>query len=222
MATVMVDQWSLRIPAWVQDLESLRRWADTDEFPEKGRVCWILGEVWADMSTEQIYTHNQVKQAFNLRLGGFVEENDLGLYFPDGVLLSNEAAELASRPDAIFTSHEALESRRVAVVEGRTEGHVELEGSPDMVLEVVSTSSVKKDTETLRELYWKANIREYWLVDARGEKIVFEILRQTARGYVATKKQDGWLKSAVFGRSFRLLRELDRRGDPKFTLAIRP
>jgi Uma2 family endonuclease len=37
-----------------------------------------------------------------------------------------------------------------------------------MVLEVVSASSVEPDTQTLRELYWAAGIKEYWLVDARG------------------------------------------------------
>src|SRR5256885_8764701 len=49
------------------------------------------------------------------------------------------------------------------------EGYLELEGTPDMVLEVVSESSVQKDTKRLRQLYWQAGIREYWLVDARRE-----------------------------------------------------
>ena len=44
-----------------------------------------------------------------------------------------------------------------------------------MVLEVVSNSSVRQDTQELVEDYFWAGIPEYWLVDARGETPVFEI-----------------------------------------------
>ena len=40
----------------------------------------------------------------------------------------------------------AIEDRRVRLVEGVEEGHVAIEGTPDVVLEVVSTRSVRKDT----------------------------------------------------------------------------
>ena len=35
-------------------------------------------------------------------------------------------------------------------------GYLELEGVPDMVLEVVSRSSVRKDTVLMRQAYWRA------------------------------------------------------------------
>src|SRR5207253_1770358 len=133
-----------------------------------------------------------VKQEFNLVLGGLAKTGRLGLYMPDGMLLSNEEANLSCQPDGTFVSHQTLEEERIRLVEGKDEGYVELEGTPDMVLEVVSNSSVEKDTETLRDLYWQAGIPEYWLVDARGEAVTFEILRHTPRGYVSTRKQSGW------------------------------
>jgi len=94
-------------------------------------------------------------------------------------------------------------------------------GSPDMVLEVVSPSSVEKDTVILRQLYWKAGVREYWLVDPRGLELHFDILRHAEKSYVATRRQQGWLKSAVFGKSFRLTKRNDTRGNPVFTLEVR-
>ena len=33
--------------------------------------------------------------------------------------------------------------------------------------------------------------------------------------------EPGWLKSAVFGKSFRLTRQVDPLGDPRYTLAVR-
>jgi Uma2 family endonuclease len=96
-----------------------------------------------------------------------------------------------------------------------------VEGSPDMVLEVVSPGSVKKDTDILKRGYWEAGVREYWLVDARSDPLSFEILRHSAKGYVATRKRDGWLKSAVFGKSFRLSNRTTALGHPEYTLEVR-
>jgi Uma2 family endonuclease len=97
-----------------------------------------------------------------------------------------------------------------------------LDGTPDMVLEVVSPSSVEKDTVQLRHLYWQAGIREYWLVDARGPRLVFDILSYTPKGYAATRKQAGWLKSATFQRSFKLTHRTDHLGHPDYQLEISP
>ena len=92
---------------------------------------------------------------------------------------------------------------------------------PDMVLEVLSVQFRRKDTITLRDLYWQAGISEYWLVDARGDRPLLEILRYTDKGYVTVRKQGGWAKSAVFGKSFRLTEQTDPLGHPEYTLAVR-
>ena len=88
---------------------------------------------------------------------------------------------LESLADGVFLSTVSVQQKRVRVVEGKGRGHVELEGSPDMVLEVVSPSSVEKDIVILRQAYWEAGIPEYWLVDARAEPLKFDILRHTAK-----------------------------------------
>ena len=81
-----------------------------------------------------------------------------------------------------------------------------------MVLEVISPSSEEKDTEIMPRLYWRAGIPEYWLIDVRGDRLDFRILRRGARGYTAVRPRGGWVKSAVFGRSFRLERRIDALG----------
>lgn len=89
-----------------------------------------------------------------------------------------------------------------------------------MVLEIVSDSSVEKDNAILRELYWKAGIQEYWLVDARGEELRFEILLHAPNEYVATASDTGWNRSEVFDKSFRLTRKSDELGHPEITLEM--
>jgi len=222
MITVINDfNRVVSIPSWVVDLESFRRWADADDFPEDGRAWYLQGEVWIDMSKQQIFTHVLVKTEFTIVLGNLVKMAGLGLFLGDGALLSNIAADISGVPDAMFVFQATLQSDRVHLVEGWETGHVELEGTPDMVLEVVSASSVHKDTVVLRQAYWQAGIREYWLVDARQEPIRFDIFRRTARSYTATRKRDGWLKSAVFGKSFQLSQRLNAVGHPEYTLAVR-
>src|SRR5207245_4371696 len=102
---------------------------------------------------------------------------------PDGGLLVNRSADISGEPDALFVSHAAVAAGRVQSVEGKREGVIALEGTPDMVLEVVSDSSEKKDFQTLRKAYWEAGIPEYWLVDARGKTLVFDILKHGPQGY---------------------------------------
>lgn len=208
------------IPLWVVDLDSFRRWAESEDFPEKGRFDYFQGKVWIDMSKEQVFSHVLVKTRITAVLSELVEANQSGLFLGDGVLLSNVDVDFAVKPDALYASNEALRDR-VRLLEGKGEGYVELEGAPDMVLEVVSDSSVRKDTEQLRRDYWQAGIREYWLVDARPHPLVFDILRHTPKGYRTTPRKDGWIKSAVFGKSFRLTRRTNALGHPQYTLETR-
>jgi Uma2 family endonuclease len=221
MVTFVYEGERVSVPEWVTDLDSFRRWADADDFPQTGRVWYLKGEVWVDMSRDQLFSHLAIKAEFDRVLGGLVKAGRLGLFFPDGLFLSNVAADIGGNPDATFISYAALDARRIRMLEGAEGGFVEVEGSPDVVLEVISPSSVRKDKVTLRQAYWEAGVREYWLVDARREPLRFEILRRTTKGFSTSRNQDGWLKSAAFGCSFRLVQTTDRRGHPEFTLEVR-
>lgn len=107
------------------------------------------------------------------------------------------------------------------MIPGRHGGFVEVSGVPDLVIEVVSESSVQKDTVVLREAYWEAGVAEYWLIDARREPPQFDILRTGRRGYTAVRKQGGWTRSQVLGRTFRLLARPGGFGYPEYTLEVR-
>ena len=219
--TVIVEGVRLHVPADVVDIESFRQWTDTDGYPEKGNIWWLRGEVWADMSKEQIFTHLVVKQEFFRALGNLVKSEREGLIIPDGLLLSNLRADISGNPDATYVSSATLDSERVNLIEGARGGHTEIEGTPDMVLEVVSDSSVNKDTVVLLDAYWKAGIPEYWLVDARDDQLKFDIFRHTAKEYKRASKKHGWMASPVFGRSFRLTVRTDASGRPDYTLEVR-
>lgn len=214
------DSETVRLPRSVTDLASFRLWATSDAAPERTPVFFLSGEVWIDMSQEQLFSHNQLKLCLALILAPLSKQQG-GRYIPDGMLLSNERANLSGNPDGLFVTHARLRGEQVRLVDGAKSGCVELEGTPDMVLEVVSDSSVQKDTAILRDLYWKAGIPEYWIVDGRHDAVEFTILKHTTRGYSAVRNAAGWLKSPVFGKSFRLTRRLDELGHPDFVLDVK-
>jgi Uma2 family endonuclease len=221
VATLVVDRDQISIPPGIKSLRAFRRWFHSDAFPEAGRICFFHNEPWVDMSKEQVFSHNQVKGEYNIVLGGLAKTRRVGRYFPDGILFVNEKVGFSTQPDGAFVTMESMRLGRVVFRPGKRGGFLEVVGALDMVLEVVSTSSVEKDTVTLPDLYWEAGILEYWLVDARSEELSFDILRYTSRGYVPTKKQSGWLKSGVFGAFFRLTRDDDELGNPEYTLHVK-
>ncbi len=221
MVTVLAEEGFVSVPTWVVDIDSFRRWSEQADFPEAVRLWWLRGEVWIDMTKEQIFTHLAVKAEYYHGIMTVVKAGELGLFLPEGLLLSNFEADICGNPDGTFILKRTLDSDLIRLIEGREGGYVEIQGSPDMVLEIVSRSSVHKDYDLLRKGYWEAGIREYWLVDARKAPAKFEILRHTPRGYVATRKQDGWVKSSVFGRSFRLTQTTNTLGHPEFKLEVR-
>lgn len=202
-------------------LASFREWAGDNDLPEKTKLCYYRGEVFIEMGTEQIFSHVDVKTEIVTVLRVLVRQGKVGRMWGEGFLVTNEAAGLSCNPDAVFVSNNTFKSKRIELVEGKEGGFVELVGSADMVLEVVSDSSEKKDNQTLFEAYYEAGVSEYWLVDARGKEIEFNVYKRGAKKYTVTKKQDGWVKSAVFGKSFRLTRGSDANGNPEFTLEVK-
>jgi Uma2 family endonuclease len=87
-------------------------------------------------------------------------------------------------------------------------------------VEVVSASSVRKDRVLLREAYRRAGVPEYWVIDARGDAIHFDILLLGSDGYFASAHPGSTQSSRVFGRAFRLERERDRLGQWRYRLRV--
>ncbi len=211
MSRVMVPSaGELQIPLWVNDLASFRRWADSGALPEKQQVHFIDGRVWVDLSMEELNSHNRVKTALIVALVQLIEGSDLGIVICDGMRYTSEAGDFSTEPDAVFLSHAALAAGRVRFEAGRLGQATEMVGTPDLAIEIVSRTSVEKDTQWLFSQYWYAGIPEYWLIDARASDIEFDIYRRTTGGYTATGKASGWVSSATLGKEFRLIRGATR------------
>lgn len=218
-----IPRWSIRIPISASTLSGFRDWATSDAFPKHIRAAFIDQEIFIEMSSEDLDTHVTLKSEITRVLAGLVRDSKLGQFFADGVLVSNEAASVSNNPDASFFTPETFHSGRVRLVPrpDKEDRYREIEGTPDWVLEVISDSSVEKDTEELRAAYHRAGIREYWLIDARGDDIDFQILYHSKDGYEAAPQRGDWKQSRVFARSFRLERQRNAFGLWEYTLHTR-
>lgn len=208
----------MHIPDWVSDLDSFRWWAKSEDCPRRGWYGYLNGKLWLDPSKE-IASHNLLKGEFAAVLMRLAEEAVAGHFFGPRMHLTNVDAQLCTEPDGMFFTDGEIEHRRVRLEDGHDS--LEVLGSPEVVLEVVSPTLVQKDTIILRDLYWRAGVREYWLADPRDAEPAFEILRLGPKGYTPGRKSAGWLKSSVFGKSFRLTCRNDPLDIPIYDLAVK-
>jgi Uma2 family endonuclease len=173
------------------------------------------------MSPESLETHNYIKADVALVVHGLILRRDLGRFIADRALFTNEAASISTEPDSMFVSRQSLRTGRCVLVESSRPGvSIEVTGSPDWILEVVSPTSVRKDKTILRGAYFRAGVAEYWLIDALGDNVEFEILVPGQNEFVAVAAQNGWLASPTFGCSFRLTRKKDEDGFWLYTLHV--
>jgi Uma2 family endonuclease len=223
VSTIIVSSGEqIDIPGWVSDFESFRRWLQSTEFPETGKICYINNDIWVDLSMEELFSHNLVRTEINRVLATLMKHTQFGVFVSEGMRYSHLESNLSTEPDGMVISNEAIDSGRVKFIGGEKGNQTEVIGSPEIVIEIVSRSSEVKDTEWALTAYFDAEIQEYWLVDAREEdNIQFDIYKRGKKEFVASRKQGGWVKSGVLGKAFRLVQSENASGNPEFTLEVR-
>ena len=222
VATAFLDE-EVRVPATV-DLSRFLRWARSDEFPERGRIDFFDGSVEVDLSSEDLYTHGIVKVAIAAELHQLMTRTGLGNVFVDSTRVTEPESGLSVEPDVVVVSWDRIQNGLVREVPAAGKGagrYIELEGAPDLVVEIVSDSSVGKDRTRLPKTYAKAGIPELWIVDARGEDLVFDIhVLRDARYRRSSPRKDGWIPSPVLDKLLRLERGLNELGRWQYQLNV--
>ena len=223
MATIISFEESLEFPV-PGSLEEFRRWALSDDFPEQGRIDFIAGRLEIDMSPEDIYCHGVLKGEIYLVLGARIKKLDRGLLLMDRTRLSCPEAQLSVEPDILFVSHESLADGRTRHIPKahHDDRYIQFEGVADLIVEVVSDSSVYKDTTRLPAAYHKAGVKEYWLIDARADVLRFEIYGRGAGEFEPVPVEaEGYQLSLVMGCRYRLQRRRNAAGNWAYDLQDR-
>ena len=98
--------------------------------------------------------HQTVIMELGYRMHAFVRENDLGrvIQAPYDVLFTDTEVV---QPDLLFVSKDRYHIRTPA----------NIQGAPDLVVEVLSPSSSRRDWREKRDLYALHGVSEYWIID---------------------------------------------------------
>jgi len=153
-----------------------------DEFqtlPRDGskRFELIEGEVF--MTPSPNTKHQMAAGNLHFALRRFIDDHDLGRVFfaPYDIVFSRWTA---LEPDLLF-----IRKERLSII---TDANVQ--GAPDLVIEILSPSNKEYDRETKHRVYEEAGVAEVWYVDP--EKRSVEVLNLGPdRRYEVTAKLSG-------------------------------
>ena len=113
--------------------------------------------------------HNNAAGKLYLIIGMHVATNKLGLVFTDSLDVHFPDGNVF-KPDFMFIS--AANSK--IVIDNK---HSTIHGVPDMVAEVFSRSTMKRDIGIKKDIYERNGVKEYWMIDPWRESVSVYLLR---------------------------------------------
>lgn len=114
--------------------------------------------------------HQRISRELEYALLGYVKKNKSGFvyYAPFDVVFSDEDVV---QPDIVYVSKE----RKNIITKNN------IQGAPDLIVEILSPKIEYRDREIKRKLYFKYGVKEYWIADPVKQTI--EVLSLTKNGY---------------------------------------
>ena len=216
----------LTVPESAADVAGFRRWTVQNDFPDNARIDRVGDRLFVDLSMQRQQAHGLPKTEIIARLALRNGELGFGELTSDVTRVFLPVGETGCEPDVVLVSYDALESSRVTETPAADGGDgVELVGPPELVVEVVSPSSVAKDTRDLPAGYFLGGVQEYWLVDCRDDEaaeVTFLLHRRGSESFEPVPADaDGFAASAVLGKAYRLTRARGRLGRWQYRLEER-
>jgi Uma2 family endonuclease len=126
--------------------------------------------------------HQRISLKLAAALLKYVEDTRAGeiLQAPYDVVLSEENVV---QPDILFVR----KARRGII------GEKNIQGAPDLVIEIVSTGTRNRDLELKSKIYGQFGVREYWIVDPETDTVEVRVW-----------SEQGYASAGVYGKSDRL------------------
>lgn len=158
---------------------------DYKSLPESETERYELLEGELVMVPSPTEYHQRISGNLEFILRQFVRERDLGQVYdaPFDVVFGEGEEREVVQPDILYVSKE----RSQIITEE------EIQGAPDLVIEILSPATADRDRTYKRTLYARHGVREYWLVDLEARTV--EVLVLGKRGFE---------RAAAYGEADRL------------------
>ena len=126
--------------------------------PDDERWELIEGELIMSPGPNLPHLKNQSELGYYIK--SFVKLNDLGeVFYSDADIVLSDTDVL--KPDLSFVSKERAHILTYA----------NIQGAPDLVVEILSPSTARRDWGVKRELYAKHGVKEYWVADPANKTV---------------------------------------------------
>ena len=162
--------------------------------PQEQRYSYADLLAWDDNTRYELYdgrpvalaspsdVHQRISMALSVQLGSYLMGKKCNVYAaPFDVRLfegqgdSTEDVDTVLQPDLMVVCDQNKVDRRG------------IHGAPDLVIEILSPSSARYDKLVKFNLYQRAGVREYWIVDASSKSVQVFTLK------------DGYYRAAAYG-----------------------
>ena len=144
------------------------------QFPEDGKRHELIdGEHYVTPTPKR--PHQEISGNLHWLIRSYLEQQAIGrvFYAPFDVIFSNfDVVE----PDLLYMSNERANDILRDWVHG----------APELVIEIASTSTRKRDETIKRRLYERFGVSEYWVVDPDVERI--RIYRRTGESFTRAEE----------------------------------
>ena len=159
--------------------EEFVAWCDEDT-----RAEWVDGEVI--MPSPANLKHVDLVGFLNLILRWFVTSRSLGVVYGPELQVRFVALRRRRVPDLLFVSTERRSMLK----------NTEVDGAPDLMIEIVSPDSLARDWREKYLEYEAAGVREYWVADPMSQRFEGYTLGADGR-YTLIEERNGRVHSTI-------------------------
>jgi len=176
----MIWGYDDKASAWRKEVSmktaSLKEWT-YEEFmslPEGGPLRYEIIDGELCMTPSPNTRHQEISLILSLAIGNWVGKSSSGKLFiaPYDVFFSKDPLQVVE-PDLVFVSKEHL-----SII-----GEKNIQGVPDLLVEILSPSTEASDRRVKHSLYERFGVPEYWIVDPATNTI--QVFRLAAGHYPA-------------------------------------
>lgn len=154
------------------------------KFDDDKRYELVNGELF-EMSPSPTPEYQRISREIEYLIIKFLKENNIGEVF-DAPLDIVFDEETVLQPDLIYVSQNNLN-----IIKDR------IYGIPDLVVEIVSSSSINYDNRIKFELYEKYKVKEYWIVDPKYKMIEIFTLENDKYNSYCSVIEEGEIASKI-------------------------
>jgi Uma2 family endonuclease len=158
------------------------------EILPEGLLCEVIENVLY-MTPAPNFFHQRICGELVFEIMSVLKKSNAGecLFAPLDVYLDDKNAY---QPDIIFIAKENLE----IIKNGK------VKGSPDLIIEILSTASIKHDKITKRLVYERVGVKEYFIVDPSSKEVITYYLKNNKFEKQISKK--GKVVSKLLKKTF--------------------